>query len=56
MLETKDEVIKRYCELYDRNLISLRFALEKVYEEGCAAQRIVNMVDNITEEAVRNCY
>jgi hypothetical protein len=56
MPEMKDEVIKRYYELYDRNQISLRLALDKVYQEGCAAQRIVNMVDSITEAAVRNCF
>jgi hypothetical protein len=56
MPEMKDEVIERYYELYDRNQISLRLALDKVYQEGCAAQRIVNMVDSITEAAVRNCF
>jgi hypothetical protein len=56
MPEMKDEVIKRYYELYDRNQISLRLALDKVYQEGCAVPRIVNMVDSITEAAVRNCF
>ena len=56
MPETKDEVIERCYELYDRNQISLRFALRKAYEAGCAAQQIVSSVESITESAVRNCF